>query len=148
MSTWCWVISFFNDFCCFWSVAVNIVDKLQLLIFLTSMCNVSLCNYKIYFSSFLILKSAAVRHTHAHFAAFSLLYSFPIFLVFVFNRFPFSRFRFALDFTYYFQFLLAKLVFFSFWQFSFPLTEITLPTARPRTRGLQVPGGLRTTTKY
>ena len=32
MSTWCWVISPFNDFCGFRSVAVNILDKLQFLI--------------------------------------------------------------------------------------------------------------------
>ena len=70
MSTWCWVISTFYDFCGFWFVAVNTVDKLQFLIctfsvLLSKLCNVSLCNYIywIYLSSFLILETATVcRH--------------------------------------------------------------------------------------
>jgi len=46
---WCWVILLFNDLCCFWSVAVNTVDKLQFLILtfavlLRNLCSVSLCN--------------------------------------------------------------------------------------------------------
>ena len=69
MSTWCWVISTFYDFCGFWFVAVNTVDKLQFLIctfsvLLSKLCNVSLCNYIywIYLSSFLILETATVCH--------------------------------------------------------------------------------------
>ena len=65
-STW----SPFNDFCGFWSVAVNIMDKLQFLIFifavlLPNLCNVLLCNYRTYLSSLglSILSTAAVRHT-------------------------------------------------------------------------------------
>jgi len=34
MSTWCWVISPFYDFCSFWSMAVNTIDKLQFLSFI------------------------------------------------------------------------------------------------------------------
>jgi len=55
-----WVISPFNDFCSFWSVAINIMDKLQFLIFifavlLPNLCNVLLCNYRIYLSSLSML---------------------------------------------------------------------------------------------
>ena len=34
MSTWCWVISPIYDFCSFWSMAVNAIDKLQFLSFI------------------------------------------------------------------------------------------------------------------
>ena len=34
MSTWCWVISPFYDFCCFWSMAVSTINKLQFLSFI------------------------------------------------------------------------------------------------------------------
>ena len=34
MSTWCWVISPFYDFCSSWSMAVNTIDKLQFLSFI------------------------------------------------------------------------------------------------------------------
>jgi len=34
---WRWVISYFNDFCSFCSVAVNIMDKLQFLIFIINL---------------------------------------------------------------------------------------------------------------
>ena len=43
-STWCWVISPFNDFCCFRSVAVNTADKLQFLIFIFAVFMPNLCN--------------------------------------------------------------------------------------------------------
>jgi len=43
------------------------MDKLQFFIFmfavlLSKLCSVSLCNYRLYFSSFSILKISAVRH--------------------------------------------------------------------------------------
>jgi len=33
ISTWCWVMYLFIDFCSFWSVAVNMMDKLQTAVF-------------------------------------------------------------------------------------------------------------------
>jgi len=61
MSTWCWVISPFNDFAFFWVIAVNTVDNLQFLIFIYAvllpyLCSVSLCNSRKNLSSFWILK--------------------------------------------------------------------------------------------
>jgi len=49
----------FFDFCGFWPIAINMVDKLQFLVLifavlLSKLCNVSLCNYKVYLSSFSI----------------------------------------------------------------------------------------------
>ena len=57
----------FNDFCVFWSVAVNTVDKLQFLVLifavlLSKLCNALLWNNEIYLSIFSILKIAALRH--------------------------------------------------------------------------------------
>jgi len=51
--------------CGFWSIAVNIMEKLQFLIFIFAVLvprNVLSCNYRIYLTSFSILKIAAVRH--------------------------------------------------------------------------------------
>jgi len=60
-------ITFLMIFCSFWSVVVNTIHKLQFLILivavlLSELCNMSLYNYKIYLSSFSILKIAALRH--------------------------------------------------------------------------------------
>jgi len=60
-------ITFLMIFCSFWSVAVNTIHKLQFLVLifavlLSELCNMSLYNYKIYLSSFSILKIAALRH--------------------------------------------------------------------------------------
>jgi len=67
-STWCWVILLFNDFCCFWSVAVNTMNKLQCLIFmfavlLPNLCNVSFSNTRKFWSNYSIFTIAAVRYS-------------------------------------------------------------------------------------